>query len=109
MSRYRNTDKETGLIAICRAANDVLTPIDPVTPSLADVEPDFSATFDVRTSSNPFPMRLVVKFTKDMAGHLMTSSAQWLKRGTSGLAQDANSELRREKVPLSLVTLNLQK
>ena len=97
------------MIARCRAADDILIPIDPVTPSLADVEPDFSASFDIRASSNPFPMRLVVKFTKDMAGHLITSSAQWLKRGASGLAQDADSELRREKVPLSLVTLNLYK
>ncbi|KAI9829806.1 MAG: hypothetical protein M1826_005383 [Phylliscum demangeonii] len=96
------------LLAGCRAADHVLDPFDPVTPSLEDIAADFTASFDFGDIEKLGPARLEIGFARVVgADRCEIQSMRWLKVTPRGNANGFGEDNRNEKVPLSLVTLNL--
>lgn len=81
-----------------------------MTQSLGDVQPEYSASFEVRTLDTAYSARLEVNFAR-RAGEegFDISAVRWLKKGQKGSVPDANNEARREKVPLTLITMDLER
>ena len=106
---FDQDDEKGRLLSSCCTATDVLDPLDAVTQSLTDVTPEFSASFDLATADRSSSMRLELSFVNSDTGNFEISSARWLKRDSKSVSSDFNGDVRKEKVPLSLITMDLHK
>lgn len=107
--RIEEHDGGAHLITRCREAVGILDPVDAVTPTLAEVQPEFSASFELGFVGTSGVVRLDVAFTKNPSGQYELSSSRWLRMEGRNPAQDMASDLKKERVPMSLCTMDLER
>lgn len=110
LERIEEHDGGASLISRCREAINVLDPVDAVTLTLADVEPEFSASFELGFVGRPGTVRLDVAFAKNNGGQYELASSRWLRaEERNPAARDMAADLRKERVAMSICTMDLQR
>ncbi len=96
------------LISFCRQATHALDPFNPMTRSLADVEPEYSASFEVAPFGSTGLLHLDVNFVEASTGSYDISSQRWLKTEDSALAKDLLTGKWRGRMPLAASVMDLE-
>lgn len=106
MSARVEQEEGARLLSRCHQAVDVLDPFDAVTQSLEDVTPVFSVSFELGIINKGGSVRLDLTFVRAENGGFDIASIRWL-RMTRGHSRNTPTDMKKESMPLTLVTMDL--
>jgi hypothetical protein len=91
------------IIASSAKATSLLAPKDYNMTSLASVECEYSASFNLHIADSSLACRLEVAFATEGNGKYVVSTCKWFKRGKRSGSPDNKPDLQSAKLPLSII------